>query len=70
MAASTNPPTAQNTNSAAAGEQKAVIHTVRSGDTLWDIAQAYNVSIRGIKRWNGMSSNKIKPGEELKILQD
>lgn len=70
LAASTNPPTAQNTNSAAAGEQKAVIHTVRSGDTLWDIAQAYNVSIRDIKRWNGMSSNKIKPGEELKILQD
>lgn len=46
------------------------IHTVRSGDTLWDIAQAYEVSIQDIKRWNGKRNNVIRPGEELKIVRE
>ncbi|MEL6821593.1 MAG: LysM peptidoglycan-binding domain-containing protein, partial [Calditrichota bacterium] len=54
---------AQNAEARGGGET----HTVRRGDTLWDIAQAYNVSIADIKRWNGMRSNKIKPGLVLKV---
>lgn len=50
--------------------QKNQTYTVRPGDTLWDIAQAHNVSIRDLKRWNGKRSNKIKPGEELVIFGD
>jgi len=42
-------------------------HVVRRGDTLWDIARTYNISIREIKSWNNIRSNKIKPGERLKI---
>lgn len=45
-----------------------ITHRVASGETLWDIAQAYKVSIRDIKRWNGKRSNLIHPGDELKIL--
>ncbi len=45
-----------------------MLHTVRSGDTLWEIAQTYNVSIRDIKNWNGMRGNTIRPGDELKIM--
>ncbi len=48
--------------------KKAFIYTVRSGDTLWDIAQAHRVSIRDLKKWNRIQSNKIKPGEVLTIL--
>jgi membrane-bound lytic murein transglycosylase D len=44
-------------------------YTVRSGDTLWDIAQKYGVSISNLKRWNNKRSNKIKPGEKLRIKQ-
>jgi membrane-bound lytic murein transglycosylase D len=50
------------------GEKKTIIYTVRRGDTLWDIASRYHVSIRDIKRWNNRRSNMIKPGDELKIL--
>lgn len=59
-------PKQADTKIAAAGGG-AKTHTVRRGDTLWDIAQAYNVSIADLKRWNGMRSNKIKPGLVLKV---
>jgi membrane-bound lytic murein transglycosylase D len=44
-------------------------YTVRSGDTLWDIAQKYGVSISNLKKWNNKRSNKIKPGEKLRVRQ-
>lgn len=43
-------------------------YTVRSGDTLWEISQTFNVSIHDIKKWNGKRSNMIKPGEKLTII--
>ncbi|MCB9067540.1 MAG: LysM peptidoglycan-binding domain-containing protein [Calditrichia bacterium] len=45
-------------------------YIVRSGDTLWDIARAHNVSINDLKRWNAKRNNKIKPGEELVLYAD
>jgi membrane-bound lytic murein transglycosylase D len=51
-----------------ANQKKTIIYTVRRGDTLWDIASRYSVSIRDIKRWNNRRSNLIKPGDELKII--
>jgi membrane-bound lytic murein transglycosylase D len=44
-------------------------YVVRSGDTLWDIAQKHGVSISNIKKWNNKRSNTIKPGEKLRIKQ-
>ncbi|WP_448212125.1 LysM peptidoglycan-binding domain-containing protein [Colwellia sp. MEBiC06753] len=45
-------------------------HTVKSGDTLWDISQKYNVSTRSIAKWNGMAPRDyIKPGQKLVIWQ-
>jgi membrane-bound lytic murein transglycosylase D len=44
-------------------------YVVRSGDTLWDIAQKYGISISNLKKWNNKRSNKIKPGERLRIKQ-
>lgn len=51
------------------GNGRETVHTVRSGDTLWNIAQEYEVSISDLKRWNGKRGNTIHPGEELKILK-
>lgn len=51
------------------GNGRETVHTVRSGDTLWNIAQEYEVSITDLKRWNGKRNNTIHPGEELKILK-
>jgi len=46
------------------------VHQVKSGDTLWDIGQAYNVSSRSIAKWNGMAPrDMIKPGQKLVIWQ-
>ena len=46
----------------------AKIYTVRSGDSLWTIAQKFSgVSVQNIKDWNGISGTKLKPGMKLKI---
>ena len=49
------------------GNAGIVYHTVRPGDTLWDIAAQYGVSIREIKKLNGKRSNLLHPGDKLKI---
>lgn len=48
---------------------KYIYHTVRSGDTLWDIARQYDgVTVEQIKRLNNLSNkSKIMPGQKLKI---
>jgi len=46
-----------------------VYHTVRSGDTLWDIAKLYDgVSVEQIKSLNNIKNSKrLKPGQKLKV---
>ncbi|MBI2083627.1 MAG: transglycosylase SLT domain-containing protein [Deltaproteobacteria bacterium] len=45
------------------------VHTVRPGDTLWEIAKQYNVSVQEIKRWNKITHHRqVQPGQRLKIL--
>ena len=46
-------------------------YTVKSGDSLWLIAQNYsNVSVQDIKDWNNIWSVKsLKPGTNLKIFK-
>ncbi len=48
---------------------KYIYHTVRKGDTLWDIAQKYDgVTVTQIKRLNNISNSKrLKPGQKLKV---
>lgn len=41
-------------NQPGSGRHK-VIHTVTSGDTLWDIAQQYGVGVRQLAKWNAMA---------------
>ena len=45
------------------------IYTVRSGDTLWDIAKLYKgVTDTDIMRWNNISkASSLKPGQKLRI---
>jgi membrane-bound lytic murein transglycosylase D len=42
-------------------------HTVRSGDTLYDIARAHGVTATALRRANGLSSSRIYPGKVLRI---
>lgn len=44
-----------------------ITHTVKSGDTLYDIAIKYGVSVTAIKNLNGLTSNTLHVGQVLKI---
>ena len=45
------------------------VHTVQSGETLWDIASSYGISVDSILSTNDIrNSNRIQVGQELKIL--
>ncbi|NLT50824.1 MAG: LysM peptidoglycan-binding domain-containing protein [Ignavibacteria bacterium] len=43
-------------------------YLVKKGDTIGKIALQYGVTARDIRRWNNLSNNKIKVGEEIKIF--
>lgn len=46
-----------------------VYHTIKSGDTLWDIAKLYDgVTISQIRRLNNINNDKrLKPGMKIKV---
>ena len=44
------------------------IHTVHRGESLWEIARKYDTRIDSIKIWNQLTTEKIKRGDKLKIL--
>lgn len=44
-----------------------VYHKVRSGETVSQIAERYNVGWKSVQRWNGLRGYRIKPGQRLKI---
>lgn len=43
------------------------VHTVKSGDTLWDLAVKYGCSVDEIKNLNNLRSNGLQAGQKLKI---
>lgn len=46
----------------------AVIHEIKSGETLWSISQQYNVYMRQLARWNAIGTRStLRPGQKLKI---
>ncbi len=53
-------PTASTTNARG-------IYTVRRGDSFYEIAQRYDVSVDQLKRWNNRRSNTIHPGDKLVV---
>ncbi|EIT86795.1 cell wall hydrolase SleB [Fictibacillus macauensis ZFHKF-1] len=49
------------------GATTASAHTVQHGESLWKISQKYGVSIQALKAKNGLTSNLIIPGQQLKV---
>lgn len=50
-----------------AGEDTAVYHTVREGDTLWKIARQYRASVERIRSLNDLRTNSLSPGQRLRV---
>jgi membrane-bound lytic murein transglycosylase D len=44
-----------------------VNYHVRRGDTIWNIATKYDVSVSEIKKWNNLKSSRLPAGDRLKI---
>ncbi|WP_299364174.1 LysM peptidoglycan-binding domain-containing protein [Winogradskyella sp.] len=42
-------------------------HTVEKGQTLYSLAKLYGLTVNDLKRYNGLTSNLIKTGQELRI---
>ncbi len=51
----------------AEGSGNTVTYTVRPNDTLSEIADSFNVSIRQIQRWNNLNGSRIYVGQTLTI---
>lgn len=49
---------------------KTIAHTVESGQTLYSIANKYNISVERLKLVNNLTSNLIKTGKVLNIPQE
>lgn len=56
---------ARSSGGAAASEGK--VHRVRSGDTLSEIARRYGTTVSKLRSANGLTSNRLRIGQELKI---
>ncbi|UCF18288.1 MAG: LysM peptidoglycan-binding domain-containing protein [Gemmatimonadota bacterium] len=44
-----------------------ITYRVQGGDSLWAIARKYEVTARDLMLWNGLSTSRIYPGDEVRI---
>ena len=51
--------------------KKKIVHTVKSGESLWQIAHSYQVSIDKLSQWNRLDKREfLKTGQQLTIWLD
>ena len=48
-----------------ANEQTELRHIVKSGETLWIIANRYGTTVNNLKTWNGLTGDLIRVGQSL-----
>jgi len=58
---------AASTTSASASATGAAFYRVRPGDTLYGIARQFSITVPQLKQWNNLSTDQIKPGDQLRI---
>ena len=51
----------------AAERRSPIVHVVKRGDTLSEIAARYQISQKQIKRWNKLRNNRIYAGQSLRV---
>lgn len=65
--ASTSTAKSTTTNSTNKSTAQSKIYTVKSGDSLWLIANRHGVSVEELKRQNNLKGNGVQTGQKLKI---
>ncbi len=65
----TKAPTASRASHSANTIQR-ISYRVRNGDSLYRIAQKFNVAVNDLKRWNSFSSKYLQPGQTIKLYVD
>jgi len=50
------------------GTEKSVTYKVEKGDTLSEISEQHKVLVADLKKWNGLKSDLIRPGDVLKVV--
>lgn len=51
------------------GQEEAIVHRVKRGETLWAISRRYGVQVSDIRRWNNLRGQHIRPGDELIVMK-
>jgi membrane-bound lytic murein transglycosylase D len=46
-------------------EPTPIYHKVRSGETLSKIARKYGTTVKNVKRWSGIKSDRLRVGQKL-----
>ena len=49
-------------------KKRTILYSVKQGDSLYRIADIFNIEITDIRNINKLSNNEIKPGQVLKII--
>ena len=49
-------------------KKRTILYSVKQGDSLYRIADIFNIEISDIRSINALSNNEIKPGQVLKII--
>lgn len=51
-------------------DSEVITHEVRRGETLFSIARRYGQTVRAVMAFNGLTSAKVRAGQQLRILVD
>lgn len=49
------------------GGEHFITHVVKRGESLWSIAEKYNVTVQELFRWNKLKRSRIQAGKRLKV---
>jgi membrane-bound lytic murein transglycosylase D len=60
----------ESTTTSSGRDESVTYYKIKKGDTIGQIAESYHVSVGDLRRWNGISGNKIIAGKTLKIYTD
>lgn len=68
-ATDTDPASPSDTAKSKQAPRNAHTHRVAQGETLWQLAHRYSVSVRDLQHWNNLRGQDIHPGQLLKISE-